>query len=441
MSDMQSESIDRIVQDFSAVEAGLPGRGSKWLGRTRREALDWFASRGFPTARDEDWKYTNTALIERRPLMAAKGAGSVTADQIARLRFAELPCHLLVFVDGRFDPTFSSFSGLPAGVLLRSLSDVMAEDAQRLEALLDREPDHGFAALNLAFMTDGVVVELPRNAVVDRPIHLLYIASQPETSVHYRNFILADENSQATVVEHYVGTGGATYLTNAVTTIVAAAGSNVEHYKLQQESTKAFHVAGIHAAQGRDSRLTSHSIALGGAIARNDITTRFVAEGAECTFNGLYIVGGRQLVDHHTRIDHAKPRGTSREFYRGVLDGMARGVFNGKVVVHPDAQKTDAEQSNHNLLLSKTAEVDTKPQLEIFADDVKCTHGATVGQLDDEQLFYLRSRGIDLQAARDILTFAFASDVAGRVHIAPLREQLDALLRARLREGRIVKDV
>jgi Fe-S cluster assembly protein SufD len=441
MNDMQSDSIDRIIRDFGTVEADLPGRGSKWLVRSRRAALDWFASHGFPTARDEDWKYTNAALIERRPLLAAKGMGSVTLDDVQRSTFADLPCHLLVFVDGRFDPTFSSFSGLPAGVLLRSLSDVMAEDAQRLEALLDREPDHGFAALNLAFMTDGVVVELPRNAVVERPIHLLYIASQPETSVHYRNFILADENSQATVVEHYVGTGGATYLTNAVTTIVAAAGSNVEHYKLQQESTKAFHVAGIHAAQGRDSLLTSHSIALGGAIARNDITTRFVAEGAECTFNGLYIVGGRQLVDHHTRIDHAKPRGTSREFYRGVLDGMARGVFNGKVVVHPDAQKTDAEQSNHNLLLSKTAEVDTKPQLEIFADDVRCTHGATVGQLDENMIFYLRSRGIEPGVARALLVYAFAHDIIGRIRLDPLKRLTERHLIDMLPEGERIKEL
>ena len=293
----------------------------------------------------------------------------------------------------------------------------------------------------LAFMTDGVVIELSRNAVVDLPIHLLYLASQPETSVHYRNLIVADENAQATVVEHYAGSEGASYLTNAVTTIIGGANSNVQHYKLQQESVKAFHVAGIHATQARDSRFTSHSIALGGAIARNDITSRLAAEGAECTLNGLYMVGGRQLVDHHTRIDHAKPRGTSREFYRGVLDGAARGIFNGKVVVHPDAQHTDAEQSNHNLLLSKAAEVDTKPQLEIFADDVRCNHGATVGQLDDNMMFYLRSRGIEADVAKALLIYAFAHDIIGRIGLDPLKRRIERHLISMLPDGERIKEL
>ena len=322
---------------------------------------------------------------------------------MARLTFAELPCHLLVFVDGRFDPTFSSIGSLPAGVRIQSLAEVVAHDPQRLQSLLGGEPDNAFTALNTAFMTDGLMIALPRNVAVELPIHLLYIASQPETSIHYRNLIVAEEGAQVTVFEHYAGPEGAAYLTNAVTTIVGAANSSVEHYKLQQESAKAFHIADIRAVQDRDSRFTSHSIALGGAIARTDIATSLDAEGAECTLNGLYLASGRQLVDHHTRIDHTKPHGTSREFYRGVLDGSARGVFNGKVVVHPDAQHTDAEQANHNLLLSKQAEVDTKPQLEIFADDVKCAHGATVGQLDDNMIFYLRSRGMEHEVAKALL--------------------------------------
>lgn len=438
---MPSEAIDRIVADFRALEDHLPGRGAAWLDHARRDALDWFADRGFPTARDEDWKYTNTAAIERRPMKAVTARGSVSADQVRGLVFAELPCHLLVFLDGRFDPTFSSLGALPAGVSIRSLAEVIAQDGQRVESLLAREPANAFGALNLAFMTDGVVIELSRNAVVERPIHLLYIASQAETSVHYRNLIVADENAQATVVEHYAGPEDCSYLTNAVTTIVGAANSNVEHYKLQQESAQAFHVAGIHATQARDSRFISHSIALGGAIARNDITTRLAAEGAECTLNGLYMVGGRQLVDHHTRIDHDKPRGTSREFYRGVLDGAARGVFNGKVVVHPNAQHTDAQQSNHNLLLSKAAQIDTKPQLEIFADDVKCTHGATVGQLDDGMLFYLRARGIEPEVAKALLIYAFAHDIVGRIRLDPLKRRIERHLISMLPEGERIKEL
>lgn len=438
---MSSAATDRIVADFRAIENGLPGHGTPWLERARRDALERFGDRGFPTARDEDWKYTNAAAIERRFMKAVTDRGTVSAEQVRNFAFPELPCHLLVFVDGRFDPTFSALGALPASVRIRSLSEVIAQDAQRLEPLLAGVPEQPFAALNVAFMTDGVVIELSRNAVVDLPIHLLYLASQPETSVHYRNLIVADENAQATVVEHYAGSDGASYLTNAVTTIIGGANSNVQHYKLQQESVTAFHVGGIHATQARDSRFTSHSIALGGAIARNDITSRLAAEGAECTLNGLYMVGGRQLVDHHTRIDHAKPRGTSREFYRGVLDGAARGIFNGKVVVHPDAQHTDAEQSNHNLLLSKAAEVDTKPQLEIFADDVRCNHGATVGQLDDNMMFYLRSRGIEADVAKALLIYAFAHDIIGRIGLDPLKRRIERHLISMLPDGERIKEL
>lgn len=438
---MSGETVDRVGADFQRVEASLPGCGVAWLSQARRAALDWFSQRGYPTARDEDWKYTHAGVIERRFMGTATVPGTATAGQVGALALGELPCHLVVFVDGRFDATYSSIGGLPGGVSIRSLREVLAQDAARLEPLLAGEPAHAFAALNLAFMTDGVVIELGRGAIVERPIHVLYIANQADTSRHYRNLIVAGDSAQATVIEHYAGAEGASYLTNAVTTIVAQANSSIEHYKLQQESTKAFHVAGIHASQARDSRFTSHSIALGGAIARNDITTRLAAEGAECVLNGLYVAGGRQIVDHHTRIDHARPRGTSREFYRGVLDGAARGVFNGKVIVHPDAQLTDAQQANHNLLLSKAAEVDTKPQLEIFADNVKCTHGATVGQLDENMIFYLRSRAIEPEVAKALLIYAFAHDIIGRIRLDPLKRRIERHLISLLPEGERIKEL
>lgn len=438
---MSGETVDRVGADFKRVEASLPGHGVAWLTQARRAALDWFAQRGYPSARDEDWKYTNAGAIERRFMAAVTSSGSVTAAEVGALAFGELPCHLVVFVDGCFDATYSSLGALPDGVTVRSLREVLAQDAARLEPLLAGEPLHAFAALNLAFMADGVVIELARGAVVERPIHVLYLANQADTSRHYRNLIVAGEGAQATVVEHYAGTESAAYLTNAVTTIAAHANSSIEHYKLQQEGAKAFHVAGIHATQARDSRFTSHSIALGGAIARNDITTRLEAEGAECVLNGFYMVGGRQVVDHHTRIDHARPRGTSREFYRGVLDGAARGVFNGKVIVHPDAQQTDAQQANHNLLLSKSAEVDTKPQLEIFADDVKCTHGATVGQLDENMIFYLRSRAIEPEVAKALLIYAFAHDIIGRIRLDPLKQRIERHLISLLPEGERIKEL
>jgi len=423
------------------VADALPGRRVRWLDRARRDALDWFAARGLPTARDEEWKYTNPGAIERRYFDPAVEVFPSNEEHLAQLVFPELSCHLLVFADGRFDPAYSSIGVLPFGVRIQTLSEVLSSDPDRLLPFLGGAPVNAFAALNTAFMTDGAVITLERNAIAEKPVHIIYIARQRETSTHYRNFIVAGEGAQATVIEHYAGPEEAAYLTNTVTTLSVSANSQVEHYKLQHESAKAFHVGGIRAIQARDSRFTSHSIALGGAIARTDIAARLDAEGAECTLNGLYMAGGRQLVDHHTRIDHAKPHGTSREFYRGVLDGSARGVFNGKVVVHPDAQHTDAEQANHNLLLSKQAEVDTKPQLEIYADDVKCAHGATVGQLDDNMIFYLRSRGVEHEVAKALLIYAFAHDSVGRMGLEPLRRRLERHIISTLRDGDRIKEL
>ena len=267
------------------------------------------------------------------------------------------------------------------------------------------------------------------------------ISTVSGVAIYPRNVLAAEEGARATVVEHYTGPAGSAYFTNAVTQITTGADATIEHYKLQQEGLQAFHVGGIHATQARASRFASHSLSLGAALARNDISTTFDAQGCEATLNGLYLAGGRQHVDHHTRMDHVKPRGTSREYYRGVLDGAARGVFNGKVTVHEGAQQTDAHQANHNLLLSKDAEVDTKPQLEIYADDVKCTHGATVGQLDDAALFYLRSRGVNEALARSLLVYAFAHDVIDRIRVAPLRAHLEQVLLARLPQGERIKEL
>ena len=347
-----------------------------------------------------------------------------------------------MFVDGRYAPPLSATGRLPAGITIADLAAMLEQGEQALEPLLaERDQQTILAALNAALMTGGAYIVLPAGVAVEEPIHLFFVATRADAAFNLRNVVVAGAQARASVVEHYLGREDASYLTNALTQVFAARGAVIEHCKLQREALSSFHIAGIHAVQGHGSRFASHSIALGAALARNDITTRFDAERCEAVLNGLYLVRGRQHVDHHTRIDHLKPEGTSREYYRGLLDGASRGVFNGKVIVHPQAQRTDAHQANHNLLLSKDAEVDTKPQLEIYADDVKCTHGAAVGQLDEAQLFYLRSRGIDEETARSLLTYAFARDVIERIRVDSLRAALEDMLLARLPQGQRIREL
>lgn len=442
---MNADSRDRFLADFARVARLLPGAGVPWLARLRHTGLERFAQSGLPTTRDEEWKYTSLAALEKRSFQAVPHDGDATSlspAQLEALPLGRFPGHRLVFVNGRYVPALSVMGPLPGGVKLGSLAAALDEAPDALQPALTHERANTvLGALNTAFMTDGAYIDLPRGTVVEAPIHLFFVATRADAAIHARNVIVAGEGAQATVIEHYAGADGTTYLTNAVTQIFAARDAVVDHYKLQEEALASFHIAGIHAAQAQGSRFLSHSIALGAALARNDISTTFDADHCEATLNGLYLVRGRQHVDHHTRIDHLKPDGTSREYYRGLLDGASRGVFNGKVIVHPQAQRTDAHQVNHNLLLSKDAEVNTKPQLEIYADDVKCTHGAAVGQLDDAQLFYLRARGLDEATARSLLTYAFARDVIERLRVAPLRAALEHTLLARLPQGERIREL
>jgi Fe-S cluster assembly protein SufD len=432
---MNFDARNHYLADFARVAGMLPGAGVPWIDRLRFGALDVFAQRGFPTKRDEEWKYTSVAAFEKQAfrLMPDSRVAAGTAALVDRFALDGDAAHVLVFHNGRYAPTLSSIGKLPAGAKLVSLADTLDAAPQALEPYLANEDQRtAFGALNAAFMADGAYLHLKRGTVLDAPVHLLFISTGEGGASHARNVIVAEEDSQATVVEHYVGTDDAVYFTNAVTRIFAAGNAEIAHHKLQQEAPGAFHVAGIYANQQRDSRLESHSFSLGAALARNDIATVFDGPGCEATLNGLYLVGGQQHVDHHTRIDHRQPNGTSREHYRGVLDGQSHAVFNGKVIVQPGAQKTNAFQANHNLLLSRDAEIDTKPELEIYADDVKCNHGATVGQLDEAQLFYLRSRGIDAAVARGLLVHAFAHEVIERIRVASLRTRLEQILLARL---------
>jgi Fe-S cluster assembly protein SufD len=435
-----NETIDRYVSHFEAYERTLNGESTSALHLLRREAMEKLADAGMPTTRHEEWKYTNISPITKTdftPVLRFDAAG-LTRGKIDRYSFGTH--HQLVFVNGHFSAELSSVGNLPKGVVCGSLASALRKgDAHAKEHLgseirIDETP---FVSLNTAFLNDGAFLYVPDGVVLEESIHLLFVASNnTPVLITPRNLIVLGKKSQASVVESYVTTSESQYLTNAVTEIVLSDGAGLEHDKLQLESMNAFHVAMIYGRMRGGTKFTSNSISIGGSIVRNNVITVLDAEGSEVTLNGLSLGTSSQLVDNHTTIDHAKPNCASHELYKAILDGKSRGVFNGKIFVRPQAQKTDAKQTNKTLLLSDDATIDTKPQLEIFADDVKCTHGATVGQLDQEQVFYLRSRGIDETAARDILTFAFAADVVSRVHIDPLKAQLEALIRERLDQGR-----
>jgi Fe-S cluster assembly protein SufD len=422
--------LERHLGPAAALPAGAPAfvRGLRERGRAR------FAALGFPTTRLEDWKYTNVAPIARgtfAPAPATIPDGAAALAAAARLDGAVE----LVFVNGRFAPSLSTRPALPSGVVVEGLAAACAAHAALVEphlgalAALD---DDGMVALNTAGLQDGAFVHLPDGCDLGATIHCLFVSLANGTPIvsHPRVLIVASASSRATVVEQHVGHGR--YWTNAVTELVVGPGASLAHHKVQREDPGAFHLAAVVAAQAGDSHFRSHAVALGALLSRAAIATRLEAPGAACTFDGLYVADGIQHVDHHTTIDHARPRGTSRELYKGVLAGRATGVFNGKVFVRPDAQQTDARQMNQNLLLGDDAQIDTKPQLEIFADDVKCSHGATVGQLDDDAIFYLRARGIGESEARRLLIYGFANELVERVPVAPLRRQLETLLAERL---------
>ncbi|MFQ5659933.1 MAG: Fe-S cluster assembly protein SufD [Gammaproteobacteria bacterium] len=439
---MNRIGVDHYLGEYNRLQAAAPD----WLNGLRRSAIESFRQRGFPSLRHEDWKYTDVRPITRRNFVTADpAANGFERDYIDAIRFKQMDCHELTFTNGRYLPSLSAVRGPANGVILKSLSDALNENRTSIEPCLKQFSQldrNGFATLNTAFITHGAFIYIPDNSRLDLPVHLLFLSNNQARShvSHLRNLIVLGENTRATVVESYIGEDGSEYFTNTVTNIVTGTGSSLEHYKLQQESLQGFHVGKITVQQLRGSRMESHSVSLGGALVRNDIETHLAEAGAEVILNGLYIANGRQHIDNHTCINHAKPHTSSAEYYRGVLDGHARGVFNGKVIVREQAQKTDARQSNANLLLSDNAEVDTKPELEIYADDVKCSHGATIGQLDDNMLFYLRSRAIEEETAKSLLTFAFADDVIKRIKFTPIRERLESIVAGKLPGTGLIRD-
>ena len=409
-----------------------------WAKRLREAAFDRFKELGFPTVKDEDWKYTNVAPLTKLNFQTAgaETESTVSPAEVSRLGCLEAKDSQLVFVNGLLRKDLSSLTDIPAGVIAIGLDQAIQEQSYQelVREYLARGVGYntnGFVALNTAMLSGGAFILIPGNVEIDQPLSLLFISTGNVASFP-RVLVIGEENSKATLVESYVGAGAGVSFANAVVEVVLRDGARLEHYKVQRESVESFHIASTHAALGANSSYDSTAINFGAQLSRHDVTVQMDHEGAECWVDGLYVVSTGQHTDTHSVIDHQQPHCTSHQLYKGILDGKSRAVFNGKVFVRHGAQKTDAMQTNKNLLLSREARVDTKPQLEILADDVKCAHGAAVGQIDEDELFYLQTRGIHGELARNLLTYGFAEEVIGKIKIDSIRSQLDQAVLHRL---------
>lgn len=413
-------------------EAPVIERAPAWFNDQQAAALSDYHQLGLPGIRDEQWCHTNLRALKSTSFQFPH-TGSAN-DEVDSRALPDRVYPRMVFVNGVFNPERSMLSELPATIVCTSLATALAEHDDQLKAALGATlPDekHGFHLLNSAFHSDGYVLLVPQNAVIELPIEMIFYHTDGVVS-HTRNVIIAGTNSQCSIIERHVGQPGGTYLNNSITEIIANDGAHVDHSKIQSESDEAFHFGGVFIEQARDTKISTHNFGLRGKLIRNDVTANLVGQGGHIEMNGLVLGHGQQHTDNHTEVIHAVPNCTSDECYKTILDDRSRSVFRGRIVVAQDAQQTNADQQNNNLLLSDSAEADTKPQLEIYADDVKCSHGATVGQLDQKSLFYLQSRGIKLESARALLTFAFANEVLERVTIGSVREELTQLIAGEL---------
>ena len=438
------EFKEQFIKGFDDFEKNLNGGRTPAVHNLRKEALNKFKELSFPSQKDEEWKYTNLLPLLKHSFSMFSDKINIEQEKIEKYLFDNLKHNLLVFINGKYSEENSRLLNLPEGVIAGSISTAIKEKNPLIEKHFGKYANHSnqiFTALSTAFINDGAFISVPGSKVVEVPFHILFLTSDgdgdKEIITQPRNLFIAGKNSQVTIIEHYVSPKKSVYFTNTVTEVVAGENAVVNHLKLQEESEKAFHIARMEVDQERNSNFTSALFSNGANISRNDFNARFNDEGGECTLNGLFLLEKEQLFDAHTLIDHAKPNCNSHEHYKGILDDNSRGVFNGKVLVRPDAQKTNAFQENNNILLSDNALINTKPQLEIFADDVKCSHGATIGQLDEEAKFYLNSRGIGDEAAKTILLHAFASDVTSSIKIEPVRNYLENIISERFNQDKL----
>jgi Fe-S cluster assembly protein SufD len=428
------EKYLEIFDQLSNRAAAQP----RWLQSLRQDAFARFSETGFPTTHDEDWRFTNVAAVANTHF-ELPGPETASREHLEPFGASQFASHL-VFINGLFSKELSTVGALPKGVTVGSVAAQLKNDPAHVEQHLGRYLNtqrDAFAALNTAFIEDGVFVYVPRGVVLEAPIYVLYVTvpGAVPTMNHPRNLMVAGENSQVTVVEDYVSLGEGTTFSNAATELVAGDNANVSHYMIVREGDQAYNFSTLRIQQGRNANVATHSLLLSGALVRNNVHPVLAGEGSECLINGLFMANGRQHMDNYMLVEHASPHCDSRQFYNGILNGQSHGVFHGRIIVHKDAQKTDAKQTNRNLLLSDDAQIDTKPQLEIYADDVKCTHGATIGQFDDNALFYLRSRGLAEAAARHVLLLAFANECLDRMNSPQIREHLEKLVVAGMPEA------
>ena len=422
---MTTAKASWYAAEYSNIAPILCGQSLLWLEDQRLKALSQFSEQGFPSSHEEEWRYTNVSAIEKKKFSPTINKTKNLVD-IEWLKLYQLQeAWSVVLVDGHFSAELSSLEDLPVDVLVMGMADALQKLPETLENYINQSvniDENSFIAFNTAWFTDGLFVSVNAKRILEKPIQVLHVATQQDVLAATRTVIILDKMAEASIIETYVGYDNA-YLSSTVTEVFVGQNAHLTLYKMQCESEKAYHFGGIYVKQDRDAHFTHHNFAFGALLARSDIHTD-LDHASECELNGLYLGVKRQHIDSHTRINHIKPHGISRELYKGVLDDRARGVFQGRVIVAKDAQQTDSQMNNRNLLLSDDAEADSKPQLEIYADDVKCGHGVTVGQLDKKSIFYLQSRCIDEEAARNILTFAFANEMVDRIKIKVLHEMI-----------------
>lgn len=434
---MSTTTTHPYVASLLAGTATLAQSPAAWLDARRAAALERANALAVPTTRDEEWRFTDLTPLTKLQFQPVTAAARVSAADIAAYAVSEAAVRL-VFVDGIYVPALSQAGSLPAGISVELLADALKKHGALIEpqlAQLVKNDQDLFAALNTAFLQNGVFIHAAKNAVLQAPIHLLFVATSKGAAAYPRCLVVADAGSEIAVIEDYVAVGDEAGLTNAVTEIAVAANASVRHIKLQRESSQTFHIGSCAVTLAKDARYLSHAVSFGARLSRNNLSVTQVGEGAHAQIDGLALIGGRQLADTHTLMDHTQPNGSCEQSHKTIVGGAGHAVFNGKVFVREGAQLTNSSQQSRNLLLSDKARVDTKPQLEIFADDVKCAHGATVGQLDADHLFYLKSRGLPEAQARNLLTYAFGAEIIDRIPVPSLVAQLEKYVMARTEVG------